>query len=88
MVYSVSHLSQIRIVILDTTTSSSRKRALSPAVIVRWYIEIILDTEESMDWIELIEAFLAAKQRTFAPNTRRAYRYVNFGIKWADSEEI
>jgi integrase/recombinase XerC len=28
-----------------------------------------------MDWIELIEAFLAAKQRTFAPNTRRAYRY-------------
>ena len=28
-----------------------------------------------MDWTELIEAFLAAKQRTFASNTRHAYRY-------------
>ena len=28
-----------------------------------------------MDLIELIEAFFAAKQRTFASNTRRAYRY-------------
>ena len=28
-----------------------------------------------MDWTELIEAFLAAKQHAFSPNTRRAYRY-------------
>jgi integrase/recombinase XerD len=28
-----------------------------------------------MDYTELIEAFLAAKQHSFAPNTRRAYRY-------------
>jgi hypothetical protein len=28
-----------------------------------------------MDLTELIEAFFAAKQRTFASNTRRAYRY-------------
>ena len=28
-----------------------------------------------MDWTELIEAFLAAKQHTFSANTRRAYRY-------------
>ena len=28
-----------------------------------------------MDWTELIDAFLAAKQRAFSPNTRRAYRY-------------
>ena len=28
-----------------------------------------------MDWTELIEAFLAAKQHAFASNTRRAYRY-------------
>ena len=28
-----------------------------------------------MNWTELIEAFLAAKQRTFSPNTHRAYRY-------------
>ena len=28
-----------------------------------------------MDWPELIEAFLAAKQHAFSPNTRRAYRY-------------
>jgi integrase/recombinase XerC len=28
-----------------------------------------------MDLIELTEAFLAAKQHTFSPNTRRAYRY-------------
>ena len=27
-----------------------------------------------MDLIELTEAFLAAKQHAFAPNTRRAYR--------------
>jgi site-specific recombinase XerD len=36
---------------------------------------IILDAEESMSWTELIEAFLTAKQHTFAPNTLRAYRY-------------
>src|SRR5260370_3052954 len=36
---------------------------------------IILDTEESMSWTELIEAFLTAKQHTFTPNTLRAYRY-------------
>jgi site-specific recombinase XerD len=40
-----------------------------------WCIEIILDTGESMDLIELTEAFLAAKQYAFSPNTRRAYRY-------------
>ena len=28
-----------------------------------------------MDWTELIESFLAAKQHAFASNTRRAYRY-------------
>jgi hypothetical protein len=28
-----------------------------------------------MDLIELTEAFLAAKQHAFSPNTRRAYRY-------------
>lgn len=28
-----------------------------------------------MDWTELIEAFLTAKQHTFTPNTLRAYRY-------------
>lgn len=28
-----------------------------------------------MDLTELIEAFFAAKQRTFASNIRRAYRY-------------
>ncbi len=28
-----------------------------------------------MDLTELIEAFFAAKQRTFASNTRRAYHY-------------
>jgi integrase/recombinase XerD len=36
---------------------------------------IILNTEETMDWTELIEAFLTAKQHTFTPNTLRAYRY-------------
>src|SRR5215469_13893410 len=52
----------------------SRKGASSPPVIVCWCTEIILDTEESMDLIELTEAFLAAKQHAFSPNTRRAYR--------------
>jgi integrase/recombinase XerC len=28
-----------------------------------------------MDWIELIEAYFAAKQHAFSPNTRRAYRF-------------
>jgi integrase/recombinase XerD len=75
MIYSVSHLSEIIAVILDIPGVTLSKRARSPAVIVRWCIEIILDTEESMDLTELIEAFFVAKQRTFASNTRRAYRY-------------
>jgi hypothetical protein len=52
MVYSGSCLSEIRAVILDTTASSSRKRALSPVVIVGCSTEIILDTEEFMDFAQ------------------------------------
>ncbi len=62
MVYSVSHLSQIIAIILDTIPASLRKRAPSLAVSIRWYIEIILDTEESMDLTELIEAFFLGWQ--------------------------
>jgi site-specific recombinase XerD len=50
-------------------------KAISSATIVDWYAEIILDTQETMDLIELTEAFLAAKCHGFSPNTRRAYRY-------------
>ena len=37
-------------------------------------LSIILNREEAMYLLELTEAFLAAKQHAFAPNTRRAYR--------------
>jgi hypothetical protein len=43
-------------------------------------LSIILDTQKTMASIELTEAFLAAKQRAFSPNTRRAYRDVHVGV--------
>ncbi len=75
MIYSVPHLSEVITVISDTPLLSISNEVLSSAVIVGWYSEIILDKEESVDLIELTEAFLAAKQHAFSPNTRRAYRY-------------